>query len=54
MICVLHYKYATDFEDAELVIKDGEGQSQTLRLLEPSESQKMLGVWLAPDGNNRE
>ena len=23
-----------------------------LRLLKPTEAQKMLGVWLAPDGNN--
>ena len=46
------WKYATEFEDAELIIKDAERQNRTLRLLEPSESQKMLGVWLAPDGNN--
>ena len=48
-----HWKYTAEFEDAELLIKDFEGHSKTLRLLEPTESQKMLGVWLAPDGNNR-
>ena len=46
------WSYASDFEEASLRIKSVTGQLEDLRLLSPFEAQKMLGVWLAPDGNN--
>ena len=46
------WKYVKEFEEAELRIKDAQGINRPLKLLQPNEAQKMLGVWLAPDGNN--
>ena len=46
------WKYVSEFEEAELKIKDIVGRNTQLNLLKPSEGQKMLGVWLSPDGSN--
>ena len=46
------WDYVTEFEDTELKIKDVRGINSQLKLLKPTEAQKMLGVWLSPDGSN--
>ena len=33
-------------------IKDAMGRNRQLKLLKPNDGQKMLGVWLSPDGSN--
>ena len=39
-------------DDVSIGIKDGNAQQCELEQLAANEAQKMLGVWLAPDGNN--
>ena len=39
-------------DDEEIKIKDNNGTITKLTQLASFEAQKMLGVWLAPDGNN--
>ena len=39
-------------DDVTVSIKDLEGNVETLKQLAVDEAQKILGVWLAPDGNN--
>ena len=46
------WKYAEDMDDEKIYIKDKDGNPTELIQLVSYESQKMLGVWLAPDGNN--
>ena len=40
-------------DDMSIIIKDGNDQQSELEQLAADEAQKMLGVWLAPDGNNK-
>jgi len=39
-------------DDVTISIKDTDGELKELTQLAADEAQKMLGVWLAPDGNN--
>ena len=43
----------SEFEDVSISLKNSEGEVVSLKQLAADEAQKMLGVWLAPDGNNR-
>ena len=40
-------------DDVNISIKDVGGNVEILAQLAADETQKILGVWLAPDGNNR-
>ena len=40
-------------DDVSITIKDSNGQQKLLEQLAANEAQKMLGVWLAHDGNNK-
>ena len=40
-------------DDVYISVKDVNGDLQQLKQLASSEAQEMLGVWLAPDGNNK-
>ena len=44
--------YTEDMDDVNIFIKDVDGNIVELAQLAADEAQKMLGVWLAPDGNN--
>ena len=46
------WEYSDDMDDEEIKIKDNNGTITKLTQLASFEAQKMLGVWLAPDGNN--
>ena len=46
------WSYKTDMEDAELNVKNGDGLRCPLSNLAPNEARRMLGVYLAADGNN--
>jgi hypothetical protein len=49
------WRYSTETEcPAVLTVRDCNGQLQTLDRLSPSEARRTLGVYLAPDGNQRE
>ena len=47
------WDYNSDMNDVSIEIKDSNGQQKVLEQLAANEAQKMLGVWLAPDGNNK-
>ena len=47
------WKYTSNMDDVDLSIKDSGGIDRKLVQLASWEAQKMLGVWLAPDGNNK-
>ena len=47
------WDYVSEFEDVSISLKNSEGEVVSLKQLAADEAQKMLGVWLAPDGNNR-
>ena len=40
-------------DDVDITIQDVEENMEILKQLATYEAQKMVGVWLAPDGNNR-
>ena len=46
------WRYSEDMDDVDIAIKDVNGNTVELKQLAANEAQKMLGVWLAPDGNN--
>ena len=48
-----NWTYSSKFEDVCLSLKNSKGELVTLKQLAADKAQKMLGVWLAPDGNNR-
>ena len=48
-----NWDYSKDIDDVCLSVKDSGGNLQQLKQLAADEAQKMLGVWLAPDGNNK-
>ena len=47
-----NWDYSKDMDDVYVSVKDSGGNLQQLKQLAADEAQKMLGVWLAPDGNN--
>ena len=46
------WSYSEDMDDVNIAIKDVNGNLVELNQLAANEAQKMLGVWLSPDGNN--
>ena len=46
------WEYTTEMGDVGIDIKDAGGNPKVLKQLAADEAQKMLGVWLALDGNN--
>ena len=46
------WQYATDMEDVALLVKNANGIETQLKLLQPHEAKRMLGVYLAIDGSN--
>ena len=47
------WEYTTDFENNNLRVKESNGEYVEIDMLKPTEAKKMLGVYLAVDGNNR-
>ena len=48
-----NWDYVSTFEDVSISLKNSEGEVVALKQLAADEAQNILGVWLAPDGNNR-
>ena len=46
------WSYSTNMSDASISVKDMKGVDTQLQLLDPHEAKRMLGVFLAIDGNN--
>ena len=46
------WSYGKNMEDAEVTVKNMQGAATQLKILDPDEAKKMLGVFLAIDGNN--
>ena len=47
------WKYGTNMGDAEIKVMNAEGSREKLEILEVDEAKRMLGVFLAVDGNNK-
>ena len=47
------WSYNSDCEDAQITVKNEDGVPQNLMQLPITEAKRMLGVYLAADGNNR-
>ena len=48
------YYEDTTKSQLQVSVKDDEGTAQTLEMLRPDQAKEMLGVRMAPDGNNKE
>ena len=46
------WSYNTNIEDAQVQVKNEEGNQQNLMLLPATEAKRMLGVYLSADGKN--
>ena len=51
-LVVGEWSYGTNLEDAEVTGKNMQGTTAQLKFLDLHEAKKMLGVFLAIDGNN--
>ena len=47
------WSYGSDFTDAEVTVADMKGDQSQLKTINPEEAKRMLGVFLAIDGNNK-
>ena len=48
-----HWKYVSPHQDVELKVRDKTGTQKVLQRLRHDDSKEMVGVVLAPDGNNK-
>ena len=46
------WSYNSEMDDVDITVKNGDGMRCPLSSLAPSEARRMLGVYLAADGNN--
>ena len=46
------WSYKSEMDDVDITVKNGDGMRCPLSSIAPSEARRMLGVYLAADGNN--